>query len=75
MEQLNHPLDKLNREVEILDHMVWSSNYHGAESAEHMDIVVQQAKRVRRECNVVLKALAARRDHLQRTSAQGEPSE
>lgn len=59
--ELHRIADKLMEEVDMLDMMLASEN----ESYQHLQIAVAQTKRVRRECNMLLKSLAILRDDLQ----------
>lgn len=69
MDEVHRLADKLNDETSILDQMVFGEDA----GPEHMDILVQQGKRVRRLSNLLVQALASERDHyLQRLGAQGD---
>jgi hypothetical protein len=61
MSELHRVADKFFDEVDLLDQMVSSAD----ESVEHAEISLSQAKRVRRDCNMVVKSLAQLRDDLQ----------
>lgn len=56
------PLHKFRQEVRHLDRMLGSDDQPDDES---IDLVVQQAKRVRTASNLLVRALARHRDQLQ----------
>lgn len=63
-DQLYQILDKLQEELEILDQMEWWMREH-TPTKEEVDVAVSQAKRVRRQSNLLVRELAKYRDNLQ----------
>lgn len=63
MDEVHRIADNLSRELDILEMMEWS---HGERpSQEQVKLALVQAKRVKRQSTLLVRALAALRDNLQ----------
>jgi len=61
MDELHRSADKFHRESTILIEMLDVEDV----SREHAELLLFQAKRVRREANILVRAIARERDELQ----------
>lgn len=62
MDELQEVLHKFERET---DHLLHLTDEHGGFTDEYIDLALSQAKRVRRESTLLVRALARHRDQLQ----------